>query len=72
MSRKAMTTTLNQELVKKAKKLAIDRNKNLNDLIEEGLMIILNKYAKNDGRLRLTAPSGSPGGRQRVQKELRL
>jgi hypothetical protein len=31
MSRKAMTTTLNQELIKKAKKLAIDRNKNLND-----------------------------------------
>jgi hypothetical protein len=62
MSRKAMTTTLNQELIKKAKKLAIDRNKNLNDLIEEGLMIILNKYA----------PSDSPVGVQRVQKELRL
>jgi hypothetical protein len=48
MSRKAMTTTLNQELVKKAKKLAIDRNKNLNDLIEEGLMILLSKYAPSD------------------------
>jgi len=61
MSRKAMTTTLNQELIKKAKKLAIDRNKNLNDLIEEGLMIILNKYA----------PSDSPTGSQRVQYESR-
>lgn len=44
MSRKNINTTLAEDLYKKIKVLAIKLDKNANDLIEEGMEYILNKY----------------------------
>gem|GEM_PF-427255 len=44
MTKKRFNTTLDGEIVKAVKKLAIDLGKSANDLIEEGLRYILNKY----------------------------
>ena len=44
MSRKNINTTLDEDLYKKIKVLAIKLDKNANDLIEEGMEYILNKY----------------------------
>ena len=46
MPRKKFTTSLDIELLKKLKKLAIDLDLNANDLIEEGMKYILKKYEK--------------------------
>ena len=43
MSKKRFNTTLDGELVKAVKKLAIDLGKSANDLIEEGIRYVLNK-----------------------------
>jgi hypothetical protein len=48
MPRKKFTTSLDIELLKKLKKLAIDLDLNANDLIEEGMKYILKKYEKKD------------------------
>lgn len=48
MSRKVITTTVDEELYKSAKILAINLEINLNDLIEEGLIYTLNKYENID------------------------
>lgn len=44
MERKPFTTSLRVDLVKEIKKLAIDLDLKANDLIEEGIEIILKKY----------------------------
>lgn len=49
MARKAFNTTLEEDLIKKLKKLAIDRNCNINDLLEESIQIILDKYLRDQG-----------------------
>ena len=46
MPRKKFTTSLDIELLKKLKKLAIDLDRNANDLLEEGMKYILKKYEK--------------------------
>ena len=46
MPRKRFTTSLDIELLKKLKKLAIDLDRNANDLLEEGIKYILKKYEK--------------------------
>ena len=46
MPRKKFTTSLDIDLLKKLKKLAIDLDTNANDLIEEGIKLILKKYQK--------------------------
>ncbi|ADL12391.1 hypothetical protein [Acetohalobium arabaticum] len=44
MARKNINTTLDEDLYKKIKVLAIELDKNANDLIEEGMEYIINKY----------------------------
>jgi hypothetical protein len=46
MERKPFTTSLNTDLLKAIKKLAIDLDKNVNDVIEEAFEILLKKYEK--------------------------
>ena len=46
MIRKAVNTTLDEDLYKKIKVLAIELDKNANDLIEEGMEYIINKYSE--------------------------
>lgn len=48
MTRKNVNTTLDEDLYKKIKVLAIDLDKNANDLIEEGMEYVLNKYENKD------------------------
>ena len=44
MKRKSFNTTLDEDLMKKIKILAIQKDLNVNDLIEEGLKIVLDIY----------------------------
>ena len=46
MARKNMTTSIENDLQKEIKKLAIDLERPFNDLIEEALKDILKKYEK--------------------------
>ncbi|MCK8827222.1 hypothetical protein MWH25_05640 [Natroniella acetigena] len=46
MARKNINTTLEEKLYKKIKVLAIKLDKNANDLIEEGMEYIIDKYSK--------------------------
>ena len=49
MLRKHFTTSLNQDLLKAIKKLAIDLDRSVNDLLEEGIDYLLKKYKKKTG-----------------------
>lgn len=49
MARKAINTTIDEDLIKDVKILAIKKDCKINDLIEEGLKSILDKY-KNDNQ----------------------
>ncbi|WP_294363943.1 ribbon-helix-helix domain-containing protein [uncultured Clostridium sp.] len=46
MARKAINTTIEADLIKKIKLLAIEEDCNINDLIEEGLKLVLEKRDK--------------------------
>ena len=46
MSKKKFTTTLDQVLIKDVKKLAIDLGLSANELIEEGIQLVLKKYRR--------------------------
>ena len=46
MSKKKFTTTLDQVLIKEVKKLAIDLGLSANELIEEGIQLVLKKYRR--------------------------
>ncbi|HOJ09770.1 MAG TPA: hypothetical protein PK733_04155 [Clostridiales bacterium] len=46
--RKNINTTINEELYKEVRILAIKLGLNTNDLIEEGMRYILNKYKEKD------------------------
>lgn len=46
MVRKNTNTTLDEDLYKKIQILAIQINKNANDLLEEGMLLVLQKYGK--------------------------
>jgi len=46
MPRKHFTTSLDEKLLKAIKKLAIDLNCSVNDLLEEGVKYLLKKYEK--------------------------
>jgi metal-responsive CopG/Arc/MetJ family transcriptional regulator len=50
MSKKKFTTTLDQVLIKEVKKLAIDLGLSANELIEEGMQLVLKKYRKKTSR----------------------
>jgi predicted transcriptional regulator len=43
-----MTTSIKNDLQKEVKKLAIDLERPLNDLLEEAIQDLLNKYEKKD------------------------
>jgi NRPS condensation-like uncharacterized protein len=47
MGRKAINTTIDEEIMRRIKFLALEKDCKINDLIEEGLLIILEKY-END------------------------
>lgn len=47
MARKTMTTSIENELQKEVKKLAIDLERPFNDLIEEAFRDLLIKYNKS-------------------------
>jgi len=47
MERRPFTTSLDEKLLKEIKKLAIDLNKPVNDLLEEGMEYLLKKYEKD-------------------------
>lgn len=49
MARKTMTTSVENELQKEVKKLAIDLERSFNDLIEEAFKDLLEKYKKQLG-----------------------
>ncbi len=44
--RKPFTTSLNVKILKNVKKLAIDLDKGVNDLLEEAMQDLLQKYDK--------------------------
>jgi hypothetical protein len=46
MPRKHFTTSLDDKLLKNIKKLAIDLDRPVNDLLEEGIEHLLKKYEK--------------------------
>jgi len=46
MPRKHFTTSLDEKLLKDIKKLAIDLDRTVNDLLEEGIKYLLKKYEK--------------------------
>ena len=50
MGKKKFTTTLDEALIKELKKLGIDLGRSANDLIEEGICVILDKYKKGSNR----------------------
>ena len=47
MARKVMTTSIELDLQKEIKKLAIDLERPFNDLLEEAIRNLLRKYEKN-------------------------
>jgi len=49
MPRKNMTTSIDNDLQKEVKKLAIDLERPFNDLIEEAFRDLLKKYQKAKG-----------------------
>lgn len=50
MARKHFTTSIDEKLLREVKKLAVDLDKKTNDLIEEGLTYILDKYKKKKSK----------------------
>jgi hypothetical protein len=46
MKRKPFTTTIKEDSLKNIKKLAIDLDRTVNDLLEEGIEYLLKKYGK--------------------------
>lgn len=51
--KKKFTTTLDEELIKEIKKLAIDLDCSANELIEEGIHLFLKKHRRNTSRKNL-------------------
>ena len=43
-NRKMFATPLDQDLLKALKHLAVEQNRRLNDLIEEGIRLVLERY----------------------------
>jgi hypothetical protein len=47
MKRRQFTTTIREDTLKKIKILAIEKDKKVNDLLEEAIDWLLKKYEKN-------------------------
>ena len=50
MKRKPFTTTIKEDALKEIKKLAIDLDRSVNDLLEEAIEWLLNKYEKKGNK----------------------
>ena len=50
MARKPLSTTIEDHLLKSAKKLAIDLERPLNDVLEEAIQDLLKKYEKKSSK----------------------
>ena len=50
MEKKKFTTTLDENLIKEIKKLAIELDLSANILIEEGIQLVLKKYRSKASR----------------------
>jgi predicted transcriptional regulator len=50
MARKTVTTTIENDLLKSVKKLAIDLERPLNDVLEEAIQDLLKKYKKKSAK----------------------
>lgn len=50
MARKGINTTLDEELYKSIRILALQRGNNANDLIEEGMKYVIEKYTKQNNK----------------------
>jgi hypothetical protein len=50
MEKKMFSTRINPDILKQAKKLAIDLDRPLNDLLEEALLDALKKYEKKSAK----------------------
>ncbi|APH23563.1 hypothetical protein WBZ18_13010 [Clostridium botulinum] len=48
MARKAINTTVDEDLMRDIKLLALNMNCKINDLIEEGLRLVLQKHSNNN------------------------
>ena len=49
--RRKITTTLQKKLFKEVQKIAIDEEKHANEILDEGMMLVIKKYNdKNDNR----------------------
>jgi len=48
MDRKMFTTRIESDLIRRLKYLSADTERNLNDLLEEAIQILLKKYEKKD------------------------
>ena len=48
MDRKMFTTRIESELIRRLKYLSADTERNLNDLLEEAIRILLEKYENKD------------------------
>lgn len=46
MARKSVNTTLDSKLYKEIKLLALEQDKDANDLLEEGMRLVLKMYGK--------------------------
>jgi hypothetical protein len=50
MPRKHFTTSLDEDLLKEIKKLAVDLDCSVNDLLEEGIKYLLKKYKNKSNK----------------------
>jgi hypothetical protein len=50
MARKTVTTTIENDLLKSVKKLSIDLERQLNDVLEEAIQDLLKKYKKKSAK----------------------
>ena len=50
MKRKPFTTTIKEDSLKEIKKLAIDLDRSVNDLLEEAIEWLLKKYEKKGNK----------------------
>ena len=49
MQRKQFTTTIREDYLKKIKILAIEKDKRVNDMLEEAIEFLMSKYKRKTG-----------------------
>ena len=56
MQRKQFTTTIREDYLKKIKILAIEKDKRVNDVLEEAIEFLMSKYERKGGELNPRPP----------------